>query len=121
MFDDDLDPLVCEVYTPQDHAYPNEIEYNTLYIDALAGSGLNVEAADQADPKIAVRWSFSNGNTWGPWRLLPTGKVGEYKKQVATYQLGTSNQNGAVFHLQWSPAVAKAIIGAAVDGSIVRA
>ena len=121
VFDDAGEPLVCDIITPQDHAYPNDVEYNTLYIDTVPGTGLNVSEPELADPKLAVRWSFTNANTWGPWRLLPTGKVGQHRKRVATHQLGTSQEDGAVFHIQFSPAVARAVSGAAVDSSIVRA
>lgn len=115
-------PLVCEIVTPQDSAYPNDIEYNALYIDSLPGSGVNDPNSPAIfSPEIRVRWSFDNANTWGPWRQLATGKVGEHRKRVVTHQLGTSFEDGAVFHLLWSSGVARAITGAAVDSQTVQA
>ena len=119
--DDDGSPLVCDIVTPPDHAYPHDIEYNALYIDTVPGSGLVTGEPDQIDPALSVRWSFDGGRRFGKWRTLKTGKVGQHKKRVATHALGTSGEDGAVFHIQWSPAIARAVTQAAVDAQGVAA
>lgn len=119
--DDDGQPLVCEVFTPIDHAFPNDVEYNALYIDTLAGTGITGGTNDIANPRIGVRWSFDGGKNFGNWRVLETGKSGKHRQRASTFQLGTSSEDGACFHIQWAAAVARAITGAAVDSTIVRA
>lgn len=121
VMDDAGTPLVCTVITPQDHAYPNDIEYNRLYLDTLPGTGLNVDTPDLANPQVSIQWSFDGGENYGSSRLLSTGAVGQTTKRVVTDGLGTSYEDGAVFKIQWSPAVARAITGAAVDSTIIRA
>lgn len=119
--DEDGEPLVCDIVTPPDHAFPNDVEYSAIYIDTTPGTGLVDGAPEQMDPSLALRWSFDGGRTFGKWRLLKTGRVGQHRKRVATHALGTSREDGAVFHIQWSPAVARAISGAAVEAQGVAA
>lgn len=119
--DDAGGPLVCRIVTPQDSAYPNEIEYNELYVDTLPGQGVIAGAPENVDPTIAVRLSLDNGNTWGNARLLSTGKVGQHKRRVSSPRWGTTKEDGVVWEFQWSSSVARALTGAAVDSQAVRA
>lgn len=119
--DENGDPLVCKIVTPPDHDFPNDVEYNALYIDAIPGTGITGGAGAASDPAIAVRWSWDVGRTFGNVRLLKTGAAGKYRKRVTTTRLGTSGEDGGVFEIQWSAAVARAITEASVDSNVVRA
>ncbi|AXI01429.1 hypothetical protein [Aquirhabdus parva] len=41
------------------------------------------------EAKLMVTWSDDHGNTWSNNRLLPLGKVGEYRKRVETRRMGS--------------------------------
>jgi hypothetical protein len=119
--DDDGTQLVARIVTPPDHAYPNEIEYNALYVDTIPGTGLNVSAPELSDPQISVRWSWDGGENFGPRLYRSTGKVGEKRKRVTINRLGTSSEDGMVLELEWASSVVRGISSAAVDAVTVRA
>lgn len=113
-------PLMCRIVTAPQHVYPGEVEYNALYIDGIAGSGLNTPGdAVALDPVIVERDSDDGGANWSNEINMPVGRQGATATRTVTHQLGTSGEDGRIFELVWDASANKAITGAAVDAVAV--
>lgn len=113
-------PLICRLVTAPQHVYPGEVEFNALYLDGIAGAGLNTpDAAQTLDPVFMVRDSDDGGATWSSELTLPVGRLGATKTRAVAHQLGTSSEDGRQFEISWDAAANKAITGAAVDAVAV--
>ena len=66
-----------------------------------------------SDPKIMISMSKDRGRTFGPERVIPTGKIGEFRKRVLTRRWGTARD--VVFRVVVSDPVPWHIIGAIID------
>lgn len=116
---DGASPLMCRIVTAPQHVYPGEVEFNALYIDGLAGSGLNTPGVSETeDPVMLVRDS-DDGDTWSSELALPIGRLGQTSTRTVAHQLGTSGEDGRSFELVWDAAANKAINAASVDAVAV--
>lgn len=118
---DGASPLMCRIVTAPQHVYPGEVEFNALYVDGVAGSGLNTPGVSQTeDPVMLVRDS-DDGDTWSSELALPIGRLGQTRTRTVAHQLGTSGEDGRAFELVWDAAANKAIMAASVDAVAVPA
>ena len=112
--------LICRVVTAPQHVYPGEVEFNALYVDGIAGSGLNTPSnAVTLDPVMMVRDSDDGGSSWSNEIQLPIGRQGQTKTRTVAHQLGTSGEDGRQFEFRWDAAANKAIVAASVDAVAV--
>jgi hypothetical protein len=119
--DDDVgSPLVARIITAPQAAYPGDVEFNALYLDTLPGTGKNVTIPEIANPSIGVRVSRNGGKSWSSQRQIPTGPVGKYTTRVASHRWGTSTEDGYLWEFEWSPAVRRGILAAALDAVAVK-
>ncbi len=113
-------PLMCRIVTAPQHVYPGEVEFNALYVDGIAGSGLNTPADPVTlDPVIVTRDTDDGGSSWSNEIAMPLGRQGQTKTRAFATQLGTSGEDGRVFELTWDAAANKCITAAAVDAEAV--
>lgn len=119
---DGASPLMCRIVTANQQVYPGEVEVNALYVDGIAGSGLNTPANTVTnDPVIALRDTDDGGATWSNEITVPIGRQGSTKTRATATQLGTTGEDGRAFEFVWDAAANKAITGAAIDAVAVRA
>lgn len=120
--DEDGSPLIMTIQTPPVHAFPEALEFLALYVDVIPGVGLVNGNAEDIDPEIMVSWS-DDGIHFTPPRLLKLGQAGETLKRVKTTRLGQSKRGGGgrTFRFSVSAAVAKGIMGAALDVNKIAA
>ena len=71
-------PLICRIVTAPQHVFPGEVEFNALYVDGIAGSGLNTPDdprryfLDWLEGDGHPFWSFfENVRSWWAIRSLP--------------------------------------------------
>jgi hypothetical protein len=115
-------PLMCRVVTAPQHVYPGEVEFNALYVDGIAGSGLNTPSNPVTnDPVMLVRDSDDGGASWSNELSLAIGRMGQTRTRTVAHQLGTSGEDGRMFEFRWDAAANKAIVSAAVDAVGVAA
>lgn len=113
-YDEYGDNLVMSQRIPI-NAYPNKIELNGFFLDAIPGAGLNSSDEHVSNPKAMIRASKNGGKTFGSERQRPIGRIGEYSAQVRANSFGTSNEDGFVIETSMSAAVIRAVTGAAAD------
>lgn len=119
--DDDVgSPLVARIVTGPQASYPNDIEFNALFLDTLPGTGKNVATPEIANPSIGVRISRNGGKAWSSQRQIATGAIGQYNKRVVSHRWGTSTEDGYMWEFEWSPAVRRAILAASLEAVAVE-
>jgi hypothetical protein len=85
-YSDDGDPIVITRRTPHVHKDRRRIIVSEVEFDMKVGVGL--VSGQGSDPKMQFRASRDGGNTWGSYRELSIGKMGEYTKKVVARQVG---------------------------------
>lgn len=69
--------------------------------------------ADQGEtPKMSLKWSDDQGQTWGPWEEIGLGVIGDYSAPVIFWQLGTIYRPGRIFRVRVTDATTVRIDGA---------
>lgn len=101
-------PLVWERMTPR-QSTPNAHPVAEFALDAEMGVGLDGNPQG-VDPKIALQVSRDGGNTFGPERWQPLGRIGAYGQRAVWRQLGIGRD--WVFRLRGSDPVKTALMGA---------
>jgi hypothetical protein len=108
-------PLIMTVRTPPVHSFPNRLQVGTLYVDFVAGVGLNSTATQDATPEMMVRWSDNGGATWSGERRIPLGRQGDTIRRGIMRRLGIVPPQGRTFEFSVSAAVVKGWMQAALD------
>ena len=116
------DPLIMTIQPPPVHSFPEALEFLAAYIDVIPGVGLASGDAEDIEPEVMVSWSDDGINFTAP-RLLQIGRMGETVRRVKTTRLGQSKRGGGgrTFRFSVSAAVAKGVMGAAIDINKVAA
>ena len=109
--------LVMTVQTPPIHAAPYRLQFDAAYVDIAPGVGLATGASQDVDPSMMVSWSDNGGLTWSNERQVSLGRQGDSLRRAVVRRLGVSSVNGRTFKFSISAAVAKAIMGLAVDAN----
>lgn len=68
-------------------------DYDNVTVDELIAdmeTGVGLAVGQGVDPQVMVQVSRDGGRTWGAEIWLPLGKIGEYRKRIATRRLGTA-------------------------------
>lgn len=107
------DPIVMTVQTPPVHAFPYAVKHNCLYVDVVAGVGLDSTAPEQSDPRLMIDWSDDGGFTWSTQRQERLGGQGERQTRVRAHRLGTAYSR--TYRLSCSASVARCITNAQLD------
>lgn len=104
------DVLVRERITPH-YALPNlgRQRVGSIQIDGDVGQGL--PSGQQAS--LMLRYSDDGGKTWGNWRTLTLGNVGQYKARARATMLGAARDR--VWHIRVTDDVAFNILAAVVN------
>jgi hypothetical protein len=135
-------PMVVQT---QIHNYPKRLKISSIYLDTVPGTGVapkystqvisqtfagfllalansvvlttltNLVNADNVDPKVSIKRSLDGGFTWGPERFDRVGKAGERLQRVRIDRWGLTKEDGMVFRIGFSAAVARGISSASID------
>ena len=118
-FMDGPDPLVSMRRTPHvwDGGERNRVTQFRLELEFRKGPGTST--GQGSDPHALLRWSNDGGNTWGNWRLLPMGKIGEYKRRSIARRLGSGRDR--VYEIRVSDPVNRDLVGATLRGDATAA
>lgn len=116
------EPLIMTVQTPPVVDFPNALEFTSAYFDVIPqGPGVASGDAHDIDPEAMVSWADDGINFTAP-RLLKLGRMGETIKRVHTHRLGQTKRGAArTFRFSVSADVAKGLMGASVDASVIAA
>lgn len=145
IYDEAGEPLVVTIQTPPVHAYPERVQYDSIWLDMVPGVGLNGRPWGGADstevtadesiptadetlpsgyqntyPQIMMRYSH-DGVTWSSeqWRII--GRLGQRQQRIYWRQLGTAPSHGRTYQFRASAAVMKTFLGAFWEGRKLRA
>lgn len=114
------DPLVVEIRTVPDHAFPSRIEYNRVALDMLVGVGIAAgQDPIETDPRILLSYSDDGGRTFSNERELRLGGQGEMVT-VEAELLGTTGSRGRQWKIRMSDPVIFGLMGGAWDGKGVK-
>lgn len=121
IYDEAGQPLVMTLRPPPVHKYPNPACFDRLFVDCVPGVGLNSDDPALADPEVMMRFSDDSGKTFSDEMRAPLGAQGAFSTRVTFDQLGQSGEDGRIFEISVSAAVARGFTGAAVDVEILEA
>lgn len=85
------------------------VRIGSIQIDCEVGAGL----PSGFSPKLMLRYSDDGGKTWGSWRYLTLGVVGQYKARARATMLGCTRDR--VWHIRCTDDVACNVLSAVVD------
>lgn len=88
-------PVLREVITKTATRGYNRFRVPQLYLDMETGVGLegNVSGTVQGqNPQVSIECSKDNGRTWLQARLIPLGRLGQYKARVNARRFGQARQ-----------------------------
>lgn len=85
------------------------VRYGSLQVDCAIGQGI----ALGAEARLMLRYSNDGGQTWGNWRLLTLGRIGEYKARARATMLGSARDR--VWHIRASDDVSCDLLSAVVN------
>lgn len=114
-YDENGNDLVMSIISKQQHDFPNDLIFDSLYTDWIVGVGLNSTDAHDQDPQVTMRFSDDAGNSWSNVMSASLGKIGEYSTQVEFHALGSTGRIGRTFELNASANVAKGFMGASAE------
>ncbi len=77
-------------------------------------SGVGIASGQGADPKLWMIYSDDDGQTWTREKWRSVGKIGEYKKRVKFYALGTSRSR--IYSFFGTDPVKMHIVSARLEG-----
>lgn len=109
-------PMIARVIPPTVSAFPYNLIFNQLFIDAARGVGVNSTEDHIADPKIMVRWSDDAGSTWSAHRERSLGRLGQQAKRIKPIRrMGRSKDTGRLFEFSISAPVERVMLQISLD------
>ena len=104
------DTLVRDRITPH-FAVPSlaRQRVGSLQIECGVGQGI----ALGAEARLMLRYSDDGGKTWGNWRLLTLGKIGQHKARARANMLGAARDR--VWHIRVTDDVSCDLLSAVID------
>lgn len=112
------DELVCTIQTPPLAKFPNRIEVNELFLDAVPGVGLATGADEDVTPQVAMQWS-ADGQTWSAELSRALGAQGRTSTQVMWTRLGTQKAHGRSYRFRTSANVVRGVTQAHWTGKVL--
>jgi hypothetical protein len=118
-FDEAGQPLIMTVQTPPVHAFPDSLEFSSLYLDIIPGVGLISGPEHNVWPEAMVNWS-DDGTHFAGGRRVQLGRAGQTIRSAATHRLGTTRKGaGRTFRVSASAAVARGLMAMAATAERV--
>ncbi len=114
-YDENGEHLVMVMQSKPQHAFPDTLIFDTLYLDLVTGQGLNSTDEHDSNPQITMKFSDDGTDTWSNSLDAELGKIGKKKTTVKFDGLGETSEIGRTFRIEMSANVAKGFIGAAAD------
>jgi hypothetical protein len=110
-YDENGDPLVVERICPH---YADKDQYNFCYSLVVEFQpGVGTATGQGKDPLAAIQCSTDYGNTWDAKRIVPMGKMGEYRHRAKWNRFGRGRD--FIYWLTISDPVNVAIIKAIAE------
>lgn len=114
-YDENGSELIMTIQTKQQHAFPDSLIFDTLYLDFATGVGLNSTNTCDSNPVVMLRYSDDAGRAWSNEMTAPLGAIGKYDTVVAFHGLGETGRIGRTFQISVSAKVSRALMGASAD------
>jgi hypothetical protein len=114
--DENGDDLICTMESAPMHARPNRICVDRFHANFKTGVGLNSTDTHESAPKVGLQYSDDGGQSWSRERLASLGAQGQHQTRVVFDGLGATGRNGRIWRLSSSAPVARAFLGAEVEG-----
>jgi hypothetical protein len=121
LYDEAGEHLIMTLRPPPTHKTPNPITVDRLFVDTIPGAGLNSSDAALSDPKVMLRTSIDSGRSWSTEMTASVGEQGAYRTKVAFDGLGQSDEDGMIFEVSMSAAVARGITSMSAEIEIDEA
>lgn len=119
VYDEAGNPLVMTVDSPIIHQYPRRLQINAVHADIIPGQGLVPGNSATTDPQLLMAMSRDGGATFSTERQASMGTRGARTRRVISRRWGVYGTTGATLRLRASAAVARGIIGAAIDAEVL--
>lgn len=117
---EDVDPLIWELRSTQDHRFPGRILVNRFSANFVTGVGRDAGIAPiETNPRVSISWSNDGGRTFGNELLRDLGTQGE-QRSIDIWRCGLTGPNGRQWRLRSSDPVEISLIGAAMDVEAVQ-
>jgi hypothetical protein len=113
--------LIWKLVSGPTGQFPNRIIADELYCNLIPGAGLNSSDPHASDPVAMLRVSDDDAHTWSDEMTAPIGRIGEKSVQTSFTGLGASQEDGMRFELSVSAPVARALTGAALRYTPLKA
>lgn len=112
---EDDEPLILELTTPDQQAFPSRYRCNALYLDIQTATGIQSEDPHNYEPKAMVQYSDDSGRSWSNEKSVEIGRIGETKKRVRLRRLGLCKTGARSWRISVAANVAKGIYQASAD------
>lgn len=119
-FDEAGNYLVSEIIAPPVHAYPYDVRFNALYVDAAVGVGLNSASVFEREPKMIFDYSDDDGFSFTGTRGLALGTVGQPRPIPPINGLGCCGPKGRHFRFRIPAPVEKVIMSVMMDMDVLE-
>lgn len=115
VFTENSNHLVSEIITPPVHAFPYDLKFKGLFLDAATGVGTNSTDTHASDPKVLISWSDDGGYSWSTERERDLGATAQYRRIKPVYRMGKTGHKGRMFRFRISAPVERVLLQAAVS------
>lgn len=115
VFEDNGSYMVSEIITPTVDAFPYNLKFNALYLDAATGVGINSTSAHESNPSVLIDYSDDGGNSFKNERERSLGTDAEYRRIKPLRRLGRCGDKGRIFRFRISSPVERVFLQAMVD------
>lgn len=105
------DPIVMTLQTSPAEAFPDQLEFNEVFLNVATGVGIT---GGDNDPQMIMQWT-ENGTTWSAERWRGLGAEAQTGRTVSWTRLGTSRGAGRSFRFRCSASVVRGVFGAKAD------
>lgn len=108
-YKEDADPLIMELITPDQQAFPNRYLCDAMYFDVLTGVGQQTTETHNYEPQMMVQYSDDSGHTWSNERAIKIGRIGQKQKRVRGHRWGLCETGARCWRFKIAADVAKGI------------
>jgi hypothetical protein len=119
-YDEGGENLVCEIWCPHSHRFPNRMVADSVYLDVVSGVGLASGTDAAVDPTVMIDYSDDGGANFRGEREGKLGKIGTRRRRVKWDKWGLVEEPGRIWRFRISAPVLRGVIQAYVSGRAVR-
>lgn len=111
LLDEDGNPIVWTIVSPNINAGPYRFKLPALSIDMVTGVGVAGAADHTANPELMIDYTKDGGASYAALRLASLGAEAQRNVHITQRGYGNFDKNGVSFRLRCSANVVKALMG----------